>query len=319
MASNTSVAIVMRTYERPIMLARAITSVCKQTFADWSLLIVNNGGQPEVVDNVVAVAKISWPHAPIHVIHLHDRLGMEEASNVALQQSDSEFFAIHDDDDTWRPTFLEKTVPALKARPDAVAVVAGITRIHELARGRTLRPQKSELFWLDESRLTFDGMIGNNTFPPIAALFRRSLLSTVGFFDSTLPVLGDWEFNLRAVTAGPFLFLPERLANYHTRTPDSDAATGNSITVGQDQHRRIKEALMTRWENDRTPDGENKGVVARRAHEEFLRREAEIAQQANQPPQFLFIRQARRVVHAVKHPTVGVRGVVRRIRSKVGR
>jgi glycosyltransferase involved in cell wall biosynthesis len=36
----TMVAIVMRTYERPVLLARAIASVQNQTFSDWELIIV---------------------------------------------------------------------------------------------------------------------------------------------------------------------------------------------------------------------------------------------------------------------------------------
>lgn len=309
----------MRTYERPIMLARAITSVCKQTYPNWSLTIVNNGGVPKIVDDVVAIARISWPQAQIHVIHLADRVGMEEASNTALTHTASDYFAIHDDDDSWKPRFLEVAVSTLDEHVEAVAAVTGVTRIYELARGKTLRPQKSELFVLDSERLTFDGMIGHNTFPPIAALFRRSLLNTVGMFDASLPVLGDWEFNLRALKAGPFFFIPERLANYHTRTPDSDAATGNSITVGQDLHRVIKDQLIQRWHNEKTPDGRNKGEVAQAAHQQFVQLEAQL-HAAHLAGRTSFVgRQLRRVLYAAKHPDVGSRAVIRRIRRKIGR
>lgn len=318
MANDYSVAIVMRTYERPIMLARAITSVCKQTYKNWSLIIVNNGGVPRGVDDVVAVARTGWPEARIEVVHLAERVGMEEASNVALSSTQSEFFAIHDDDDSWKSQFLEKTVAAMQTHPEAVAIVAGVTRIHELARGKTLRPQKSELFYISPDRLTFDGMIGHNTFPPIAALFRRSLLDKVGMFDASLPVLGDWEFNLRALTVGKFAYLPERLANYHTRTPDSDAATGNSITVGQDRHRVTKELLISRWHDEVTPDGRNKGEVAQCAHDDFVRREVE-EMKRQQPASPFVVRQIRRVLHGLQHPRAGTRAVVRRVRRKVGR
>ncbi len=313
------VTVVMRTYERPVMLARALTSVQKQTFTDWSLVIVNNGGSPALVDDVVAIARLGSPGGNIHVLHLEERVGMEEASNIALQASTSEYFVIHDDDDTWKPTFLERTVAAMTTHRDAAAIVTGVTKIHELSRGKTLRPQLSEDFYLTQERLTFDGMLGNNTFPPIAALFRRSLLNTVGMFDATLPVLGDWEFNLRAVTAGPFVCVPERLANYHIRTPDSDTATGNSITVGRDRHRETKALLHERWMSESTPDGVNKGEAAKSAHVEFERQEAQ-ALVVHQPvrPSFV-VRQCGRVVRVVRHPSAGLRGVVRRVRRATGR
>ena len=313
------VTVVMRTYERPVMLARAVASVQKQTFTDWSVVIVNNGGVPSRVDDVVAVARLASPSSDIHVLHLEERVGMEEASNIALQASSSEYFAIHDDDDTWKPAFLERSVAAMTSHRDAAAIVTGVTKIHELSRGKTLRPQVSEDFYLTQERLTFEAMLGNNTFPPIAALFRRSLLNTVGMFDATLPVLGDWEFNLRAVTAGPFVFVPERLANYHIRTPDSDVATGNSITVGRDRHRETKALLHERWMSESTPNGTNKGEAAKSAHEEFERQEAQ-ALVAHQPVRHSFVvRQCVRVLRVVRHPSAGFRGVVRRLRRATGR
>ncbi|CAB4571111.1 MAG: hypothetical protein F2545_07520 [Actinobacteria bacterium] len=138
-------------------------------------------------------------------------------------------------------------------------------------------------------------------------------------FDATLPVLGDWEFNLRAITAGPFVFVPERLANYHIRTPDSDVATGNSITVGRDRHRETKVLLHERWMSESTPDGTNKGEAAKSAHEEFERQEAQTLV-AHQPVRRSFVvRQCVRVLRVLRHPSVGIRGAVRRLRRVTGR
>ena len=169
---------------------------------------------------------------------------MEEASNRGLADSDSEFFVIHDDDDSWNSRFLEVAVATLRSSSSAVAAVTGVTRIYETFRGGTVWPVSHEDFPLSQGRLTYRGMVGANTFPPIAAVFRRSVLNTVGNFEASLPVLGDWEFNLRAVVAGEFVFISERLAHYHTRTAESDTSSGNSITTGEDLHRDVKLQLQ---------------------------------------------------------------------------
>jgi hypothetical protein len=187
---------------------------------------------------------------------------MEEASNRGLAATESDFFAIHDDDDSWSARFLEVAVEEMRANPSAAAVVTGVNRVYELYRNGLVRPVSAEKFFLDEERLTYKGMIGNNTFPPIAALFQRRLLDEVGDFDSSLPVLGDWEFNLRAVLAGGFVFVPERLANYHTRTLDSETASGNSITVGIDLHYEVRGQLQKRWLAEPMVNGENKGTLS---------------------------------------------------------
>jgi hypothetical protein len=179
-------------------------------------------------------------------------------------------------------------------------------------------PEKHENFPLDDARLTYERLIGGNTFPPIAALFRRSLLDSAGYFDSSLPVLGDWEFNLRAVREGGFVFVPERLANYHTRTPESDRAAGNSITMGEDLHLRVKKELQVRWDSEMEPNGKTKGAFSREVEAEVAeveaRLQAEISAAARANSQG---RTVRRVARAIRHPKRTARAVMRRVRPTV--
>ena len=319
----------MRTYERPVLLARAIASVQLQKFTDWELVIVNNGGQQAGVDAVVRTAMNATPSGSIRVIHLAERVGMEEASNRGLADSDSEFFVIHDDDDSWDARFLEVAVAALRSSPDAVAVVTGVTRIYETFRGGAVWPVSHENFPLSRGRLTYRGMIGGNTFPPIAAVFRRSILNTAGNFDSSLPVLGDWEFNLRAVVAGEFQFVPERLAHYHTRTPESDAFSGNSITVGEELHRDVKLQLQDRWLKEPAVNGVNKGALSIVAAAEALTSElqvntpmvhVDIEHIANRTAKIIKLqRLSRRIARSVRHPGHGIRAVVGAVRRTISK
>jgi glycosyltransferase involved in cell wall biosynthesis len=302
----------MRTYERPVLLARAIASVQNQTFQDWHLIVVNNGGDAATVDKVVAVARNSTPAGSISVLHLPARVGMEEASNKGLRATQSKYFAIHDDDDSWTAEFLQRTVAHFEKHPTAAAVVSGITRIYETYRAGKVWPVKSEYFYMAPERLTFMGMIGQNTFPPIAALFHRRLLTEVGEFDASLPVLGDWEFNLRAVNAGGYKFLSERLANYHTRTPDSEAASGNSITVGIELHRTVQKQLQERWLLEPEVNGVNKGKLSMQAAAEIAQREAQIAAREAAERS-----KVRRVLRGLMHPVRSARAVVRRVKRGV--
>jgi len=323
------ITVVMRTYERPVLLARAIASVQLQKFTDWELIVVNNGGQQSVVDAVVRTAMNSTPSGTIRVLHLPDRVGMEEASNAGLADSDSEFFVIHDDDDSWDSRFLEVAVATLRINTNAAAAVTGVTRIYETFRGGKVWPVSHEDFPLSQGRLTYRGMIGGNTFPPIAALFRRSVLNTVGNFDSSLPVLGDWEFNLRAVAAGDFVFIPERLAHYHTRTPDSDAVSGNSITVGEELHRSVKLQLQDRWLKEPAQNGVNKGALSISAAAEALTGElqvntpivqVDIEHIANRTAEIIKLqRLSRRIARGARHPGHGIRAIGRAVRRTISK
>jgi len=51
-------------------------------------------------------------------------------------------------------------------------------------------------------------------------------------------VLGDWEFNLRALLLGDFGFIPEPLAYYHQRRDPEDPVYGNSVVAATAEHQR---------------------------------------------------------------------------------
>ncbi|HRE18551.1 MAG TPA: glycosyltransferase family A protein, partial [Rhodocyclaceae bacterium] len=49
-SATPAVAVITRTKNRPLMLARALDSVSRQTFRDALWVIVNDGGEPATVE-----------------------------------------------------------------------------------------------------------------------------------------------------------------------------------------------------------------------------------------------------------------------------
>ena len=47
---DATVGIITRTKDRPVLLKRALESVVNQSYEDWHLVIVNDGGDPVVVE-----------------------------------------------------------------------------------------------------------------------------------------------------------------------------------------------------------------------------------------------------------------------------
>jgi hypothetical protein len=82
-----------------------------------------------------------------------------------------------------------------------------------------------------------DMSVGNQ-FAPIAFVYRKIILDEVGFYDEALPVLGDWDFNLRFLMKADIAVIPERLANYHHRVSTTLASRhyGNSVSEGYVRH-----------------------------------------------------------------------------------
>jgi len=232
-----TVAVVMRTKDRPVMLDRAVRDVLSQTRADWQLVIVDDAGDAEAVDAVVA----RYAHEAfgrVRVLHRAKSTGMEAASNAGITASASELLCIHDDDDTWQPTFLQRTVEHLRTHSEESAVVVRTEIVHEHQEGTTLVEDDRFLSWprLHGMRLA-DFMTVNRT-TPIAVMHRRRVHDELGLFREDLPVVGDYEFHLRLLQHGPVGFLDLPLARWHLR-PSAAGADSNSMFAMDDAHHDV--------------------------------------------------------------------------------
>jgi glycosyltransferase involved in cell wall biosynthesis len=248
MKQTPRVSIVTRTKNRPALLGRAIDSALAQTLTSWEMIIVNDGGERSPVDALVkAVRKVA--NGRLKVVHNAKSLGMEAASNKALAVARGEFAVIHDDDDSWAPAFLEKAVAHLDdADPCVGGVVTHSAKITESLEGDTVTILGSEPYTPGLMAITLMAMARSNMFPPIAFLYRRSVLKTLGKYNAKLPVLGDWEFNLRFLEHFEIEVIQESLANYHIRPSTRSGIYSNTVIGGLDQHlkydTRLRNELM---------------------------------------------------------------------------
>src|SRR5699024_10776587 len=193
------IAVITRTKNRPKLLQRAIKSVLAQTETDWVHVIVNDGGDAGLVNEFLA-SYTDYYEDRLVVIHNAKSLGMEGASNKGILSCKSEYVAIHDDDDSWEPTFLETCVHTLEKCK--IPSVKGITtHTNQIFERIDNNGNANEV-----SRRDFDPHLTSvslpeiteiNKFMPISFLFRREVFDSIGMYDETLPVIGDWEFNIR--------------------------------------------------------------------------------------------------------------------------
>lgn len=232
-----SVAVIMRTKDRPLLLHRALASVLSQTYENWRLYLINDGGNRTIVDELLLDYEQVFC-GRLTVVHHPHSLGMENASNAGLALASEEFAVIHDDDDSWHPEFMAETVAFLSKPANArcVAVTTGCTAITErVARGSVEEVDRWR--WPHNRMIDFAELLQANSFPPICLMFRRAAVDHIGSFNGELPVLGDWEFNIRLLLIGDIDYIDRQLAYYHHREPDS-GDYGNTVVDGTSRHMR---------------------------------------------------------------------------------
>ncbi len=242
-----TVAVITRTKNRPVMLKRAAESVANQSFTDYVWVVVNDGGEPNEVDRIVAQSPVDL--RKVIIIHNPVSLGMEAASNRAIAVSKSEYIVIHDDDDTWQSQFLTKTVEFLENPPvpSMRAVITHATRWSEMIIDNDYTELVDSTDYNDwVMSVPLYEMASANMFAPIQFVFPRDVYEEIGGFDETLPVLGDWDFNLRFLMKHDIGVLPEKLANYHHRDHQKSGDYSNSVYGAISKHQNYDAVVRNR-------------------------------------------------------------------------
>lgn len=249
----TKVAIITRTKDRPLFLARALESVSNQTHEDYVHVIINDGGDVDAVNNLVA----KFPTGKIRVFHRGSSSNAPDTLfNESIERVKSDYIAVHDDDDTWHTEFLEAMSKKLDEEPELGAVVARADKVIEEVRGGSIKHIKSTAWMPDLKVINLYRQCIENQMSAGLTMYRRSAYEAVGRFDDTLAVAGDWELGIRILLKYEVAFLDPgfALANYHHRKY-SPGREGNSIFAGNDSHRYYTNLIMNKYLRKELADG----------------------------------------------------------------
>jgi glycosyltransferase involved in cell wall biosynthesis len=243
--NENSVSIITRTKDRPLLIGRSIESVLNQSHENWVHIIVNDGGDRDVLETIIKKYAAGYRDRLI-IIHNPSSLGAGAALNVGMKASNSYYVITHDDDDSWQSEFLKKSIRSLKYHkrliPNTRGVISHTTAVDEyIDRDRVIEKYRYSFNgWIKTVALT--RLAAGNFIPPISFLFEREVFSEIGFFNDALSYAEDWEFYLRFLSRFEIAVLPEHLANYHLRSKLADIY-GNTVTAGIDTHILVAAAL----------------------------------------------------------------------------
>lgn len=242
---NKKVGIIVRTKDRPILLRRAINSISNQKLQNFIVVIVNDGGNINDVLYILNTSTID-PSKVIIVNNSYSK-GMEYASNAGIKAIQTKFIAIHDDDDEWHPDFLLKTISFLSFNNNYKGVITKSMYVEEEI---TL---SGEI--IEKCRIPFNEWVTKihlselcvcNIFPPIAFVYDREIYDKIGGYDEKLPVLGDWDFNIRFLLESDIGVIDEILAYYRVRT-NLNSLYPSSLVGGRKLHIEFNALLRNKF------------------------------------------------------------------------
>jgi glycosyltransferase involved in cell wall biosynthesis len=177
------VSVIIPTYNRAWSLHAAVQSVLKQTYADYELIVVDDGSTDETAAMLSRFKGVS-------VLH-QERQGVSAARNRGVRASQGEFVAFLDSDDTWLPDKLSVQVRYFDDNPGAV-----ICQTEEIwvRRGVRVNPGRRHR---KQAGMIFKPSLALCLVSPSAVMLRRSLFASIGGFDEQLPACEDYDLWLR--------------------------------------------------------------------------------------------------------------------------
>jgi glycosyltransferase involved in cell wall biosynthesis len=222
MVKDPAVAIVTRTQDRPLTLDRTIRDILAQSFTDWQWVLVSDAGN---LPSIKAVLSRYSTHLAGRYILVHRERseGGGAASNSGVTASRSRFVVIHDDDDTWHPDFLQKTVAYLENSGHEIrAVATGAEIIIERLEGDGMVELRRRPMLAPPLPITAASLRRRNRFPPIAFLYDREASEAIGHYRTSIPLLTDWDFFVRFAERFKIGYLHQPLAHWHQRKVTGD-------------------------------------------------------------------------------------------------
>lgn len=108
--NNPTVSVIIPTYNRAHLVARAIQSVLNQTYQDFEIIIVDDAS----TDNTEEVVK-SFNDKRVGYMQLNENSGTSAVPrNTAIKTARGKYIAFQDSDDEWLPEKLKKQVKVFK-------------------------------------------------------------------------------------------------------------------------------------------------------------------------------------------------------------
>ena len=215
--SGPLTSLIVRTYNRPRFLERALGSIASQTYRDIEAVVVNDAGEP--IDDIVA----RYPFA--RMVVNEKNLGTTPSANVGLRAARGTYVGLLDDDDMIFPDHVARLVDAMERIGGAAANSHAITCYLELTPFSDYAVYGYRVALarhIDRSDIYVRDPIA-----PMSMLMRRSVLEDLGGFEESVDFAEDWELWIRIAEHYDVQYVPYVTGIYSVRTD----ATNTVVTL----------------------------------------------------------------------------------------
>ncbi|SDH87024.1 MULTISPECIES: glycosyltransferase family 2 protein [Winogradskyella] len=235
MPKQPLVSIIIPTFNRAHIIGETLDSIIEQTYQNWECIVVDDGSTDHT-DQLLANycqqdSRIQYHHRP------KDRpKGGNTCRNYGFELSKGEYVNWFDSDDLYLPDAIKTISAAFETDTDVV--------ISPMARFDGDTKQYLGMNTIEKDPLIPAYLVGEVAFYTDGPTWKRSfLVQQELLFDEDLPIIQDWDFNLRMLYQNPnIVFLKKAQINYrvHNQSLQKELAKLNLHMIASDFNTRYK-------------------------------------------------------------------------------
>lgn len=203
MTAIPETSVIIPTWNRRDLVARAIDSVLAQTRPVEEVIVVDDGSSDGTSEY------LARRYGERITCVRQDNAGVSAARNRGLALARGRYLALLDSDDEWLPDKTARQVRYLEDNPEIGMVLCNVLRVS---------PDGSLIDVFDRRKqIPIDGpalgsVLGDPALAPVSLLMRREVYEDVGGFDEGLRTAEDLDFHLRIAARWPIGVVAEPLA-----------------------------------------------------------------------------------------------------------
>ena len=201
------ISVVIPTYNRAQLIRKSVCSVLDQTFEPAEIIVVDDGSTDKTWENLKGLGFKKTLRKNIALRYLYkDHGGVSSARNLGIKNSQFEYVAFLDSDDTWKTNKLEKQLKSLKSENYSFRL--SHTNEIWIRNGIRINPSKKHL---KSGGNIFNKCLKMCCISPSTAIVHKTVFADIGFFDENLVACEDYDFWLRFCAYEPVHYLAEAL------------------------------------------------------------------------------------------------------------
>lgn len=218
------VSVITPCYNQGKYLAEAIDSVLAQTYANWELLIVDDGS----TDNSAEVAKAyAEKDARIHYIY-QSNAGPSAARNHGVRESKGTYIQLLDGDNKLSARCVELAVEHMESHKETVVFYSRV-------RYFGVRNDEFVIRWTGYADLLCQNSID------CCCMVRRTDFDSIGGFDEQMRGYEDWEFFIRLLYGRPNVYQHPDVLFYYRITDSQTGVNAQAAKRAAELHNYIYE------------------------------------------------------------------------------